>query len=123
MRSEGEIKEKIRLLTAVNWPEGAAAGELLGEYLKAYPVMDYGTLLTDLSETVKAAYWLLSSHSRSVARDAQYKIIEAITLVWMLGDGRFIKELEQVEFQVPAVKKLDAIRDRYEIVISSEEEE
>ena len=36
MRSEGEIKEKIRLLTAVNWPEGAAAGELLGEYLKAY---------------------------------------------------------------------------------------
>lgn len=122
MRSEGEIKEKIRLLTSVNWPEGAASGKLLGEYLKAYPVVDYGTLLNDLSETVKKAYWCLSGHSQSLG-DAQYKIIEAITLVWMLGDGRFIKELEQIEFEIPAVKKLDAIRDRYEIVVSSEEEE
>lgn len=112
MRTEKEIKGKILMLTAVNWPEGAAAGAVLGDYLTALPEVSYGDVLNDLAAVVKEAYELLDSDPGA----AQYKIIEAITVVWMLGDDRFIRQLEQVEWDAPAVAKLATIRDRYEII-------
>lgn len=122
MRSKAAIETKIQLLTSKNWPEGAAWAELLKMYLKAYPVVDYATLLSELIRVVRRA-WAMTLQDIPEIGKIQFKIIDAMTIVWLLGDERFIKKVEMIPYTIPALDKLMAIAEHYDIDLSSDEEE
>lgn len=118
MRSIKEIKQKRELMIAPNWPEGAAAAALLLSYLAIYPVIDYGAILNDLQVTVKKAYKAINDNRPML--EVTTLTVEAITIVWMLGDDKFVGVLQNVQFEYPPVNKLVAIKLQYDIDVEGE---